>query len=287
MKRLFIIIICIILFPEKIIAYETIVKADDDYEKFDYKNSESGKHKIELFINGKMKKVRASFELKTWAHKGAKCRGKYHVKLFYKKKNIFETLVSEAECINVAGIGHIPSPKLYTEYIRPETIKYKVRPFAMDFDGIEIKTEGILMTTMSIRTGVKKSLAIEKIKRSFFLEMMKATGKSKGRSKEDIDSWIDSEFFKGKLKGIVFDGFIYNIYEASYQTSMRQNMSTVSNSAFLPNRDEINFINEIINNIEASKNNDYPYSLTELEINKIKNFEKIDLEVMGGFQPRN
>jgi len=287
MKHLFIIIICIILFPEKIIAFETIVKADNDYEKFDYKAFTKKKQKIKLFINGKIKKVRVLMESKLWLRKEEKCMGKLNYKTFYKKKIIHEMMTSEAYCVNISGIGPWSSPKLFLEYIRPETIKYKVRPFAFDFDGIEIKTEGILMMVMSISTGVKKNLAIERIKRPFLVEMMKATGKSAGMSKEDIDSWIDSEFFKEKLKEIVFDGFVYNSKELSYQTSMKKNLSTANNIVFLTNGDEINFINEIINNIEASKNNDYPYSLTELEIKKIKNFEKIDLGVMGGFQPRN
>lgn len=287
MKRLFIIIICIILFPEKIIAWETIVKADDDYEKFDAKFSDTTKQKIKLMINGKIKKVRVSLERKAWARKEAKCFGKLHDKLFYKKKIISELIYSEAECINIAGLGPSPKPTLSLEYIHPETIKYKVRPFGTDFDGIQIKTEGILILSMTIRTGEKKRLVIERIKRSFLIEVLKGKAKSKGRSKEDIDRWIDSEFFKEKMKDTVFDGFAYSIVEASFQTSMMQNISTFSDLALFPNGDEINFINEIINNLEASKNNDYPYSLTELEINKIKNFEKIDLEVMGGFQPRN
>jgi len=276
------------LFPEKIIAFETIVKADNDYEKFDYKAFTKKKQKIKLFINGKIKKVRVLMESKLWLRKEEKCMGKLNYKTFYKKKIIHEMMTSEAYCVNISGIGPWSSPKLFLEYIRPETIKYKVRPFAFDFDGIEIKTEGILMMVMSISTGVKKNLEIERIKRPYLVEMMKASAKSDGMSKEEIDGWIDPEF-KGELKGMIVDDFIYSIYELSYQTSMKKNLSTANNIVFLTNGDEINFINEIINNIEASKNNDYPYSLTELEIKKIKNFEKIDLGVMGvgGFQPRN
>lgn len=275
MKHLFISIVCILLFTENIIANE----------KYDFKDSGKKSEKIELLIDGKMKKVKVSSKYTVWANKGAKCAEKLYVKSSYKKEIITETIISEAECINVAGSNQpVPSPKLGLAYIYPGAVKYNIGTFMFDTEGILVnETDGVLFLQMGIRTGAKQRLLIERYNIFFFIEMMKTTLKSDGLSEEELNS-ID---FQAGMNEVGFNDFVYGVFEVTFQTSMMQNYSTISNMALLTNRDEANLIDEIIKNLEASKTNNYPYSLTETEINKINDFEKMKLDEIIGFQPRN
>jgi len=274
MKQFLFIIICILFLNHSGFAKE----------KYDFSGPVKKNEKMEIMIDGKKKKVKVSSEYIVWANKGAKCVEKLYMKVFYKKKILTEVIMPEAKCVNIAGIGPSPIPKLILTYVRSGTIKYKVIPLMFDADGMSIKeTDEIQFLSVGVRTGAKKRLLIERYKTSFLIEAIKSSMRSDGLTKEEIDS-ID---LKAEMNEIIFDNFAYGIFEATFQTSMMQNFSTVSDFALFTNRDETNFIDEIINKIEASKNNDYPYSLTNLEINKIRDFEKIKFDEIYGFQPRN
>jgi hypothetical protein len=275
MKQLLIIFISTMLFAGNIFAKE----------KYDFKHTGKLSEKIELLIDGKMKKVKVSSKYTVWANKGDECAKKRYSKSYYKKEIIVEQIISEAECINVPGYNRpLSKPKLSLVYMYPGAVKYNVGTYMFDTDGISFnETDGIQFLQISIQTGAKQNLSIERYNSSFFNKVMKNIAKSEGLSDEEINS-ID---FIADFDEVIFNDFVYGVNEVTYQTSMMQNYSTMRDIAFFTNRDETKFIDEIINKIEASKTNNYSYSLTETEINKIRDFEKMDIDAIAGFQPRN
>ena len=273
MKQLLVIFISSMLFAENIFAKE----------RYDFKHTGKLSEKIELLIDGKMKKVKVSSKYTVWANKGDECAKKRYSKSYYKKEILLEQIISEAECINVPGYNRpLSKPKLGLVYIYPGTVKYNVGTFMFDTKGISFNETDQLLQ-ISIQTGAKQNLSIERFSSSSFKKILKNMFKSEGFSDEEINS-ID---ILADSDEVILNDFVYSVNEVTYQTSMMQNYSTMRDVAIFINRDETKFIDEIINKIEESKTNNYSYSLTETEINKIRDFEKLDFDEIVGFQPRN